>query len=106
MAHRIPRVVDGVLMRALLAALSVASGPLILRVTPRQFVGRVSSLLTPLMALASLLSAAVAGYLDSVVLRGFHATIAGVAVGPVDTIFTAAGVLVFAAGLYAWIGFH
>ncbi len=92
-------------MGAPLAALSVASGPLILRVTPREFVGRVTSLLTPLMVLASLLSAAVAGYLDGVVLRGFHATIAGVAIGPIDTIFTVAGLLVVAAGLYAWIRF-
>jgi hypothetical protein len=44
---------------------------------------------------------ALAGTLDSTLLRGFHAGFLGIQFGPVDTIFTAAGVLILASGLYA-----
>jgi hypothetical protein len=35
------------------------------------------------------------------VLRGFHASVLGIALGPVDTVFTATGLLAVAGGLYA-----
>lgn len=85
------------------AGLNVAIGPLVLHVTPREMVGRVMAVLGPTLALFSLLSTAVAGYLDSTVLYGFHATIASVAFGPVDTIFTAGSVLAILGGLYAMV---
>lgn len=87
-----------------LASLEVAGGPLVLRTAPRELVGRVTSLLNPIVILAGLVGTALAGYLDGAVLRGFHFTTLGVTFGPVDTIYTAAGVLVLAGGLYAWVG--
>lgn len=53
------------------------------------------------MSLAAMLSALVAGHLDSTVRRGFQATLLGLAIGPIDTIYTVSGLLALAAGLYA-----
>ncbi len=81
--------------------LNVAAGPLLLGATPRAFVGRVEAVLVSLMSLAALLSTVVAGLLDSTLLRGFHARVLGVAAGPIDTVFTGAGLLALAGGIYA-----
>ncbi len=83
--------------------LNVVINPLLLRVTPRAFVGRVSAVLMPVMSVAALLSIAVSGLLDSTVLHGFHAHLFGVNVGPIDTIFSAAGLLGVAGGFYAFL---
>jgi len=84
------------------AAVDVAIGPLVLHVTPRAYLGRISAVLSPSVSLATMLSLALAGFLDSTLLRGFHATLFGVAWGPVDTIFTLTGLLTVAGGFYAW----
>lgn len=73
-----------------------------LHVTPRAYLGRISAVLSPSVSLATMLSLALAGFLDSTLLRGFHATLFGVAWGPVDTIFTLTGLLTVAGGVYAW----
>lgn len=83
--------------------LNVAIGPLILHVTPRQLVGRVTSVLGPIMALFGMLSTALAGYLASTALYRFHAIALGIALGPVDTIFTASGALAMLASLYGMV---
>jgi len=83
--------------------LNVVINPLLLQVTPRAFVGRVSAVLMPVMSVAALLSIVVSGVLDSTVLHGFHARLLGVNVGPIDTIFSAAGLLGIAGGLYAFL---
>lgn len=85
------------------AMANVAVAPLMLQVTPRDLIGRASAVLTPLMTLASLVSIALAGYLDSTALHGFHAAVLGVQFGPIDTIFLAAGILVVLGGLYAMV---
>ncbi len=87
-----------------LAALTVACDPLILRVTPRHLIGRVIAIITPITTCAGMVGMALAGYLDSTVLRGFHADILGQPVGPIDTIFTAAGLLVLLGGWCAFVG--
>lgn len=86
------------------AALNVAVGPLLLQSAPREMVGRVSSILNPIVMLATLVGAAVAGYLDSTLLRGFSATILSVRFGPVDSILTAAGVIALMGALFALVG--
>ena len=86
------------------AALNVAVGPLLLQSTPREMIGRVSSILNPLVMLATLGGAGLAGYLDSTVLRGFSTTLLGFHFGPVDTIFTAAGLIALVGALFAMIG--
>ncbi len=82
------------------AALNVAVGPLILRNTPRKYIGRVAAVLTPAMSLASIASIAVAGYITTIV-SNFSATVFGISFGPVDTVFTVAALLIGVAGLYA-----
>ncbi len=65
--------------------------------------GRVSAVLMTVMSVAALLSIVVSGLLDSTVLHGFHAHLFGVNVGPIDTIFSAAGLLGVAGGFYAFL---
>ncbi len=60
-------------------------------------------MLSPSVSLATMLSLALAGFLDSTLLRGFHVTLFGVAWGPVDTIFTLTGLLTVAGGFYALV---
>jgi MFS family permease len=93
-----------VIMGIPLAALDVAGGPLLLRETPERLVGRVASLLTPLNTGATLIGAALAGYLDSSLLQHFSAHLFGMTFGPVDTIFCVAGALILVSGAYAMIG--
>ena len=83
------------------AALNVAAGPLLLQSTPREMVGRVSSILNPTVTISTLVGAALGGYLDSTVLRDFSATLLGIHFGPVDTIFTAAGLIALVGALFA-----
>ncbi len=83
--------------------LNIVVDPLLLRLAPRAFVGRASAVLLPAMSLAALVSIALAGLLDSTVLRGFHARLLGLTLGPIDIIFTAAGLLCLAGGLYAMV---
>ncbi|HEV2461136.1 MAG TPA: MFS transporter [Ktedonobacterales bacterium] len=85
------------------AAVNVGAGPLVLHVTPREYVGRVTAVINPLGSLASLVSIAAAGYLASTLLRGLHAQALGMTFGAVDTIFAAAGVLGVVCGLYCML---
>lgn len=86
------------------AGLNVAAGPLLLQSAPREMIGRVSSILNPTIMLATLTGAALAGYLDSTLLRGFSATVLGLRFGPVDTIFTGAGVIALVGAIFAMVG--
>jgi Na+/melibiose symporter-like transporter len=79
--------------------LNTAMFPLLLKVTPSQYLGRMMAVFGPVNMLASMLSMAVAGLLASTALRAFHATVLGIHMGPIDTIFTASGLLIVAAGL-------
>ncbi len=83
------------------AALNVAWGPLLLRITPRAFMGRISALLSPILQSAMLLSTSIVGYLMSTVLYTFHVTILGITLGPLDTMIMIAGLVALAGGLYA-----
>lgn len=97
----VPAIVLMLLFGLLTSVINVTITPLMWHVTPEAFVGRVAAIFTPVTTLASLLSIALSGYLASTLLRGFHATIVGVSFGPVDTLFTAAGLLILLGGLYA-----
>lgn len=87
----------------LLSMAQVAETPLLMHATPEQFLGRVSSVFVPALSAAELGGIALSGYLASTVLRHFHAIVLGITIGPVDTIFTATGAALVAAGLYALI---
>ncbi len=97
----VPAVVISVLLGFSNSPINVAIDPLILHVTKREFVGRVMAVILPAINLASIVSIALAGLLASTLLRGFHAALLGVTFGPIDTIFTGAGILIVLGGLYA-----
>lgn len=89
---------------ALNAGLNVAAGPIMLRETPSDMMGRVMSIFQPLMNLAILLATAAIGYLAGVTLRGFHATWLGLSFAAVDTIWLVGGALMTLSGLVILIG--
>ncbi len=82
-----------------LAVVGVVIGPIMLRVTPAHLIGRVATVMNPLVYLASILSMAIAGVLASSALRNLHVVVAGVAFGRIDTIFVGSAVLMTTAGL-------
>jgi MFS family permease len=81
--------------------LNSSISPIILATTPPHLIGRVSAVLSPLQQLASIVSMVLAGVLASTLLRGFHAVVAGVHLGPYDTVFAVAGLLFVIAGVAA-----
>jgi MFS family permease len=83
--------------------INTALSPLLLAAASREYMGRVMAVFNPIQQLASMLSVVVAGWLASTALRNFHATVAGLHIGTYDTIFTVAGVLILAAGGYAFV---
>jgi MFS family permease len=85
-----------------IAAVNTIVAPMILKVTPRELIGRVVSVLNPVLQLAGILSIAIASYLASTVLRGLDATVAGVHFGRIDTIFAAGGVMIMVSAVYAY----
>jgi MFS family permease len=87
-----------------MAALNVAIMPLMLDSTPREMLGRVSSVLMPVVNVATLGSIVLAGWLAGTVMAHFRAHALGLTFGPVDTIFLAAGILGLVSGIYAMIG--
>jgi hypothetical protein len=60
------------------------------------------AVLNPIVTAASMISVVVAGTLASTTLRNFHATILGLHLGRIDTIFLVSAALILAAGLYAY----
>ncbi|WP_328901989.1 MULTISPECIES: MFS transporter [unclassified Streptomyces] len=84
------------------AALNAAMTPLLLESTPPEYLGRVVAVFNPVNELAYMLSAGVAGWLASTGLAHFGGHVAGMAFGPVDTIFTASGIMIIIAGCYAF----
>jgi MFS family permease len=85
------------------AALNTSISPLLLHVTPREFIGRVISVLTPIMSLASMLSVVVAGWIASTLLNNFHQVALGISFGPFDTIYLVSGLLIILGGIYALV---
>ena len=85
------------------APINVAVGPLILHVTPREYIGRVMAVINPASSLASVASITLAGALASTALHGMHAALLGLTFGPIDTLFTGTGLLIVASGVYAML---
>jgi MFS family permease len=86
-----------------LSGVNAALMPILLMVTPKTMIGRVTGVLEPLVSLASIASIAVAAILVSTVLHGFHRALGPFTLGPVDTIFSAAAILCVIAGIYAML---
>jgi MFS family permease len=83
-----------------LAALSVAAGPLLLRVAPGAYVGRIVAIIEPTSALMQVLGTLLAGALVSTLLLGFHVEAFGVSFGPIDTVFAGGAVLILIGACY------
>jgi MFS family permease len=81
---------------------NVALMPLLLGATPRHLTGRVNALFFTAIGAVSLVSSAVAGYLDSTALWGAHFSLLGHAFGPIAILLTAAGACICIGGAYAW----
>ena len=87
-----------------ITGVNVTIGPLMLRATPRDLLGRVNAVIGPAMSAGILIGTALAGYLASVTLRGLHVAFAGTIFGPVDTIYTFAGLLFVVGAVAAVVG--
>lgn len=87
-----------------ITSVNVAMGPLMLRATPRELLGRVNSVIGPAMSASILIATALAGYLDGEVLRGLHVTVTAITIGPTDTIYAGAGILFITSALVASVG--
>ena len=101
-----PALVIFFLLGGLNAGVNIAVGPLLLKNTPKDLVGRVVSVLTPAVTTASMLATIVAGTLASTVLKGLNIHVLSVQFGPIDTIFTATGLLAVLGGIYALLSFN
>jgi MFS family permease len=85
-----------------IAMLNTAVAPLLLDAAPREYMGRVMAVFTPVNQLASMLSVVVFGWLTSTVLRSFRATVGGITLNSVSLIFIVAGGLIVLSGLRAF----
>lgn len=93
-----------VLMALPISILNVAITPILVEATPRHLLGRVAGVIQPLTQATDLIGMALAGYLASTLLRGFHHRVLGVWMGTYDLIFTGAGLLFVLGGVVAWRG--
>jgi MFS family permease len=84
-----------------LAAVNSMAGPLVFRSTPRDMLGRVFGVITPVQQAASFGSIAIATWLASTVLSGLDARVLGIHFGPIDTIFLFAGIIILCGGVWA-----
>lgn len=86
------------------AASNAAFAALLLRATPRDLVGRVSSAVVALYSLAALCSYIVAGLLAASMVLRTSVAVGTLSVGPLDTLFAAVGVLIMLGGIFAAVG--
>jgi MFS family permease len=73
--------------------------PLLLTLTPQSMIGRVSAVISWVQELAGIVGIAGAGLVAGTIMPGVHAEIAGVSLGPYDTIYLLAGLLFCGAAL-------
>ncbi|HLZ62909.1 MAG TPA: MFS transporter [Ktedonosporobacter sp.] len=101
MTTLLPGILCVLVMGVTQASVFVAVRPLTVLVTPRALIGRVMSFEGPMITVASLVGGMLASTLASTVLVNFHARLAGMSFGPLDTLLAASGVLIVAGGVYA-----
>ena len=84
-----------------MSGVQVAVTPMVLRLVPIALIGRVISIMTPVAMVSLSISTAAAGLVDTAISSTFHVNLLGIAFGPVDTIFSASGLLITAGGIFA-----
>ncbi|GAA0290123.1 MFS transporter [Streptomyces polychromogenes] len=85
-----------------LTLLNTAMSPLLLAAAPPEYRGRVVAVFYPVTRLASILSAALSGWLAGSALRGVDGSLGPLRFGPVDTVIAVAGLVILLAGVFAW----
>jgi predicted MFS family arabinose efflux permease len=78
----------------------VAIGPIVMRVTPREYMGRVTATINPLVQAALILGMLFGGLLYATLLHDLDAAVLGVRFGPLDTIFAGVGALCLLGAAY------
>jgi MFS family permease len=81
------------------AGVAVTTRPLMMLVTPREFMGRMQAFSESISTASALLGATLASSLVTT-LHQLHAVVLGIVFGPNDTIFTGIGVVMIVAGVY------
>ncbi|MFE9423624.1 hypothetical protein ACFYNO_11760 [Kitasatospora sp. NPDC006697] len=84
-----------------LGAINSALSPILLRATPREYLGRAISTFAPVQQLASLTSAIGVGWLVSTAWRNFHHQVAGVRFGRIDTVYLIGGFAILLSSVLA-----
>jgi MFS family permease len=93
--------VCGLLLGLTNASVYVTVRPLTVLVTPRRLIGRVMAFEGPMITVASLVGGLLAGILASTVFLHFHATLAGMSFGDLDSILILAGLITVVSGVFA-----
>ncbi|AXI69842.1 MFS transporter [Streptomyces cavourensis] len=81
--------------------LNTAMAPLLLTAASPAYRGRVVAVFQPMTQVASMLAAALSGWLAGTVLSGFEGSVAGIGFGPIDMILAVAGLVILLSGFYA-----
>ena len=81
--------------------INTALMPQLLAVTPKEYLGRMNAVLLPVIQLSSTVSVIISGALVSTVLLHFHADAGGLHIGRIDTLYTAGGLIIVAAAIFA-----
>ena len=98
----IPGLVCAFLVGVPNGSLTVALMPLVLRVTPKDMVGRVMTVIEPAVTVAQIASIAIFGTLASTVFANFHANLLGQPFDTYDALILLAGLLCLLAGGFAF----
>jgi len=85
-----------------LGALNTAFMPLFMRSVPEEMLGRATVVLQIFPTVASLIAMGATGWLASTALRDLDVHALGTRFGPIDTVFTAAGLLFVVTALLVW----
>jgi MFS family permease len=83
-------------------AVDIAISPIMLRVTPRAYLGRVGGTLNPLINVATLVGVLAGGTVYGVLGQSFSVTFLGVQFGALDGLLSLTGLLSILAAAYAW----
>ncbi|GIH08734.1 MFS transporter [Rhizocola hellebori] len=85
-----------------IGALNTALAPVLMRVVPRDLLGRVFAVIMPANRLGAIVSIAVTSVLVSTVLKDLDTTLFGMHLGRIDAVFGCAALIVTASGIYFW----
>jgi MFS family permease len=85
-----------------IGALNTALVPVLMRVVPRELLGRVFAVVMPANRLGAIVSIAISSVLVSTVLKDLDTTLLGLHFGRIDTVFAFAALIVTASGVYFW----